>query len=179
MSIRINIFFSTYIIILIFKLSLSQIIILNPPSLGSKFANKTINIEYGKVGLLTDFYIRGQIILETITSSRDACSSLTGLDLRKNNTSAYDENYKILLAYKGSCTISQKARNAQNIGASMLLLINKGNILFNNIIFPEFGNDINIPVGTIDISDGKNLEDVSLDMPKVDFQNCSNKIKES
>ena len=166
MSIRINIFFSTYIIILIFKLSLSQIIILNPPSLGSKFVNKTINIEYGKVGLLTDFYIRGQIILETKTSSRDACSSLTGLDLRKNNTSAYDENYKILLAYKGSCTISQKARNAQNIGASMLLLINKGNILFNNIIFPEFGNDINIPVGSIDISDGKNLEDFIINNPK-------------
>ena len=166
MSIRINIFFLTYIFILLLKLIYSQIIILNPPSLGTRFTNKTINIEYGKVGLLTDFYIRGQIILDTLTPSRDACSSLNGLDLRKNSTSAYDENYKILLAYKGSCPISQKARNAQNTGASMLLLINKGNILSDNIIFPELGNDINIPVGFIDISDGKNLEEFIINNPK-------------
>ena len=143
----------------------SQLTIFHPQSLSSRFINKTINMQYGKVGLLTDFYIRGQIILETITPTRDACYPLTGINFRKNNNTIYDENYKILLTYSGSCPVSQKARYAQNAGASMLIIINKSNSILNSIIYTETGNDIYIPVAYIDNKDGKILEEYILTNP--------------
>ena len=109
--------FFFYLITLLISAINTQLTFLSPHSLSSLFINNTIDIEYGKVGPLTDFYIRGQIILENITPNKDACSSLTGINLRKNNNTAFDENFKILLAFAGSCPISQKARNAQNAGA--------------------------------------------------------------
>ena len=97
--------------------------------------------------------------METITDKHDACSPLTGLDLRKKNETIYDENYKILLAYRGTCSFSQKARNAQQAGASMLIVINMGNTPINNVIFNEDNNDIYIPVALINYNDGKIIED--------------------
>ena len=137
-------FLEIYIILIVINSIFSQLTLLSPPFLSSKFINNTINMEYGKVGLLTDFYIRGQIILDTISPAREACSPLTGINLRKSNNTLYDENFKILLSYKGSCPISQKARNAQNAGASMLILIDKENTILNNEIFQETGDDITI-----------------------------------
>ena len=92
--------------------------------------------------------------METITENHDACSPLTGLDLRKKNTTIYDENFKILLAYRGTCSFAQKSRNAQNAGASMLIVINVGNTPINNVIFMDDSNDIFIPVALINNSDG-------------------------
>ena len=139
----------------------SQLTILNPPSLSSRFINNTINMQYGTVGVLNDFYIRGQIILETITPTRDACYPLTGINLRKNNNTIYDENFKILITFSGSCSFSQKARNAQNAGASMIIIINKNN----DLIKREMGNDIYIPVAFINNKDGKILEEFILNNP--------------
>ena len=161
MSKIINIFFSFYLIILLFASINAQLTFLNPHHLAALFINNTIDIEYGKVGLLTDFYIRGQILLETISPKKGACSSLTGINLRKNNNTAYDENYKILLAYMGTCSISQKARNAQNAGASMLILINQGNSVSNE----ETGNDLYIPVAFISKKDGKIIENYIMNNP--------------
>ena len=109
---------------------------------------------YGKESLLLDFYIRGQLYMETITENHDACSPLTDLDLRKKNTTIYEENFKILLAYRGTCSFEQKARNAQNAGALMLIVINVGNTPINNVIFMDDSNDIFIPVALINNSDG-------------------------
>ena len=158
-------FLEIYIILIVINSIFSQLTLLSPPFLSSKFINNTINMEYGKVGLLTDFYIRGQIILDTISPSREACSPLTGINLRKSNNTLYDENFKILLSYKGSCPISQKARNAQNAGASMLILIDKENTILNSEIFQETGDDITIPVTFIRNKDGKILEEYILNNP--------------
>ena len=154
-----------YLFEILFSLIYSQLAIISPPLLSSKFINNTIEMEYGKVGLLTDFYIRGQIILETSTSTRDACYPFPGINLRKNNSNIYDENYKIIMAYTGSCSISQKARNAQNAGASMLILIHKNNLFSDNFIYSETGNDIYIPIALIKNSDGKILEEHILNNP--------------
>ena len=136
----------------------SQISILSPFNLVKQFNNKQIEMAYGKVGLQTNFYIRGQLYMDTMTEQHDACSPLTGLDLRKRNETLYDENYKILLTYRGSCSFAQKARNAQNAGASMLIVINLGNTPINNVIFEEESNDIYIPVALINYSDGNIIE---------------------
>ena len=114
---------------------------------------------YGQVGLQSNFYIRGQMYMDTITESHDACTPLTGLDLKRRNETIYDENYKILLAYRGTCSFSQKARNAQAAGASMLIVINQGNTPIKNVIFNEESNDIYIPVALINYDDGKIIED--------------------
>jgi len=151
--------FKLYLQIILFIVTYSQISILSPYGLVEQFYNKKIEMSYGKVGLQSNFYIRGQIFMETITEKHDACSPLTGLDLRKKNETIYDENYKILLAYRGTCSFSQKARNAQQAGASMLIVINMGNTPINNVIFDEDSSDIYIPVALINYNDGKIIED--------------------
>ena len=145
-------------LLLIFSIY-SQLSILGPYKLVQQFSDKKIDIAYGKVGLLSDFYIRGELLMESITENHDACSPLTGLNLKKKNDTIYDEDYKILLAYRGSCSFAQKARNTQNAGASMLLVINVGNTPINNVIFTDDSADINIPVALINYSDGKMIHD--------------------
>ena len=137
----------------------SQLSILSPYNLVEKFYNRQIDMAYGKVGPLSDFYIRGELFMDTITEKHDACSPLTGLNLKRKNDTIYDENFKILLAYRGTCSFAQKARNAQNAGASMLIVINVGNTPINNVIFTDDSNDIYIPVALINNNDGKLIED--------------------
>ena len=177
MSSKLKIFFiQLYIFSKLFSSIYCQLTIVGPPLLSSKFINNTIDIEYGKVGLLTDFYIRGNIIMETTSSKKDACYPLPSINLRKNNTNIYAENYKILLIYAGSCSISQKARNAQNAGASMLIIIHKSNFISDNFVYSETGNDIIIPVVFIKHGDGKILEEYIINNPndnilvEVDFK---------
>ena len=69
----------------------------------------------------------------------------------------YVENFKILLVYNGDCPKVQKARNAQESGASMLLLINNNDEDIKNIILDNdgSGNDIKIPVGLISLTNGR------------------------
>ena len=137
----------------------SQLSVLSPLNLVNQLHNRQIEMAYGKIGPLSDFYYRGRLYIEKITKNHDACSPLTGLDLGKKNDTIYEENFKILLAYRGSCSFAQKARNAQKIGASMLIVINVGNTPIRNVIFTDDSNDINIPVALINHSDGQIIDD--------------------
>ena len=154
-----NKFINFYIQLILILSIYSQLSILSPITLVQQLYNRQIEMAYGKIGLLTDFYIRGQLFMETITESHDACSSLSGLNLKNKFDSIFDENFKILLAYRGACSFAQKARNAQNAGASMLIIINIGNTPINHVIFNDDSNDINIPVTLINNNDGKIIED--------------------
>ena len=151
-------FFQIYIQSLLIISIFSQLSILSPYSLVEQFFNKQIEMAYGKVGLLSDFYVRGQLFMDTVTENHDACTPLEGLNLRKKNDTIYDENFKVLIAYRGTCSFAQKARNAQNAGASMLIVINVGNTPINNVIFTDDSNDIYIPVALINTDDGKILD---------------------
>ena len=137
----------------------SQLSILSPNDLVQQLFNRQIEMAYGKIGLLSDFYIRGELFMDTLTGNKDACSPLTRLNLRRKNNTLFDENFIILLAYRGSCSFAQKARNAQNAGASMLIIINVGNTPINNVIFTDQSNEVNIPVTLINNNDGKLIED--------------------
>lgn len=151
--------FKFYLQIILIISIYSQLSILSPNNLVQQLYNRQIEMAYGKIGLLSDFYIRGELFMDTLTENKDACSSLTRLNLRKNNNTMFDENFKILLAYRGSCSFAQKARNAQNAGASMLIIINVGNTPINNVIFTDESNEVNIPVTLINNNDGKIIED--------------------
>lgn len=151
-------FFKLYIQSILFLSIYCQLSILSPYSLVKQLHNRQIEMAYGKLGPLTNFYIRGQLILETITENHDACTPLTGQNLMKKNDTIYDENFKILLANRGSCSFYQKARYAQNAGASMLIIINKGDTPINEVIFTDDSHDIHIPVALINNYDGKILE---------------------
>lgn len=76
-------FFKLYIYSILFLLIYCQLSVLSPYNLVKQLYNRQIEMAYGKVGPLTNFYIRGQLILETITENQDACSPLTGLNLMK------------------------------------------------------------------------------------------------
>lgn len=153
-------FFLIYIVFLLLIIPIySQLFILDPYNLAQQFDKKQVEIAYGKVGLLSHFYVRGDLVMDSITENHNACSPLTGLDLKKNNEGTFDENFKILLAYRGSCSFAQKARNAQNIGASMLIVINVGNTPINNVIFFDDSTDIHIPVALINQNDGKKIDE--------------------
>lgn len=151
--------FNVYIQLLLFITIYSQLSILSPYNLVQQLYNRQIEMSYGKLGPMSDFYIRGQLYMETVTKNHDACTPLTGLNLKKTNETIYDENFKILLAYRGTCSFAQKARNAQNAGASMLIVINLGNTPIKNVIFNDDSNDIFIPVTLINQNDGKIIED--------------------
>ena len=153
-----NIFLFIFLQIIIILTINSQLTVLNPYDLAEKFTNKQIDIEYGKIGLLNDFYVRGQLYMDNITEQKDACAPLNGMNLRKKENSLYEENFKIILAYQGSCSFSQKARNAQNVGASMIIIINTENTPLNDIIFNEDSYDIKIPVAFINNNDGKIID---------------------
>ena len=136
----------------IFCTSNSNMSILSPYDLMNKFPNKEVDIVIGKLGLSTDFYIRGEIIFDN-TTNHTACEELKNIN-HLNLTN--EENFKILLAYRGNCPFSQKARNAQNAGYSMIILINGGREPIQYVIMnDENANDIYIPVGLISEQNGK------------------------
>lgn len=150
--------FRIYINLILILTIYCQVSIISPYNLAEQFTNKQIEIEFSKIGLLTDFYIRGQIYMDNTTEKKDACVPITGLNLKQKDDTPFEENFKILLAYEGSCPNALKARNAQNIGASMLIIIHFGNTPFFNLIFNQESNDIKIPISFISNNDGKIID---------------------
>jgi hypothetical protein len=104
-------------------LSNCELSIIGPSDLGSQFSNRPIDLVFKKMPDTSNFYVHGEVFFENVTIEHNACQDL-GLLPTNTNQNQYAENFKILLAYIGTCPISQKIRNAQNAGASMLLLIN-------------------------------------------------------
>lgn len=136
----------------------SDLIIIGPNDLVSKF-DKPIEIVFGKISDIPTFYVHGEIIFENSTLLHEACSNL-GILPKTTNENEYSENFKILLAYNGNCSIIQKARNAQNAGASMLLLINNNDKDIKEVLLEDDGSgkDIKIPIGLISLSNGKIMQ---------------------
>ena len=137
----------------------SDLIIIGPNDLISKYDNKPIEIVFGKISDIPSFYVHGEIIFENSTLLHDACSYF-GVLPKKTNENEYSENFKILLAYNGNCSVVQKARNAQNAGASMLLLINNNEKDIKEVLLEDDGSgkDIKIPIGLISLSNGKKMQ---------------------
>ena len=134
----------------------SSLIIIGPHELVSRYSNKPIDIVFRKNTDISNFYVHGEIILDNSTNQHTACSELGELKNTKSQNE-YSENFKILLVKNGDCPITQKARNAQNAGASMLLVVNQDDSDINSVILDDdgSGSDIKIMIGLISLSDGK------------------------
>ena len=158
-------------LIILFILLLSYIncdlVIIGPSDLNSRFYNKPIEIVFGKMSDISNFYVHGEIYFESKTELHAACSELGTLS-KNLNENEYSENFKILLAYNGQCSVVQKARNAQNAGASMLLLINDNDKDIKEILLEDdgSGSDIKIPVGLISLADGRIIQNYIENNPK-------------
>ncbi len=145
----------------------SDLNIIGPSDLVSRYNNQPIEIVFGKISTITDFYVHGEVFLDNTTSQHVACLEIDSLS-KNANPNEYFENFKIILAYNGQCSVVQKARNAQNAGASMLLLINNGEGDIKNVILEDdgSGNDIRIPIGLISLANGRIMENYIKNNPK-------------
>ncbi len=156
-----------FIFLLVTSFIFCQISILSPQELASRFPNSTLNIVFGTLGTeLYEFTARGRIYLETVTPYHTGCGDLDELDLYQN--SDITESYKILLVNHGGCSVVRKAREAQRIGASMLLIISKDNSEIDATVLADdgTGGDINIQVAMLSNREGKALEDYIVQKPK-------------
>ena len=165
---KIKIFFE-HIIVIICVLSYikSDLVVIGPSDLVSRYYNKPIEIVVRKNEDLSNFYVHGEVFFENITSNHVACTEL-GVLPSIASQNEYVENFKILLAYNGDCPIVQKARNAQEAGASMLLLINNNDEDIKSVILDDdgSGSDIKIPVGLISLTNGRIMQNFIENNPK-------------
>ena len=161
-----------------------QLSIIGPNELSSLYGNRPIDIIFRTMSDASNFYVHGEVIFENVTKNNDACEPLNILPSNANQNQ-FSENFKILLAYAGSCPVVQKARNAQSAGASMLILINYNDEAINKITLEDdgSGSDIKIPVGLISKANGRIMQNYILNNPKsrvmieINFQEKTQKKK--
>ena len=141
-----------------------EVVVISPSDLAARYYNKPIEINFRKSSDLTNFYIQGEVIFENKTNLHTSCDDLGNLLSNKNQ----NDYSKILLAYNGECSIIQKVRNAQEAGASMLLLINNNDQDIKHILIEDYdpGNDIKIPVGLISLANGRIMQNYIENNPK-------------
>ena len=159
-----------FIIILLISFLFSincQLSIISPSDLISQYGNRPLDIVFRKMQDSSNFYVHGEVFFENKTLDHTACQDLGILQLNQIQNQ-FSENFKILLAYMGSCPIIQKARNAQSAGASMLVLINNNDQNIENVILEEDGaqSDIKIPVGLISLTNGRIMQNYILSNPQ-------------
>ena len=136
-----------------------QLSIIGPPNLSSKFPDKQIEINYGKIGTSQyDFSTRGRLYLQNDASfdaKLNGCTPIKNLNILQNESN-FSEDFKILIVNRGGCSFVQKARNAQKAGFSMVIVINNMITKIKNIIMTDdgSGSDIKIPVVMISKNDG-------------------------
>ena len=148
--------FNLFIFISSFYLIQSDITIIGPDDLSSKFQNNIIPMTYDKIGKSNyDFYTRGQLLIEE--NNLEACQRTT---LPKNlDNSQFNEGFRILITKRGGCSFVYKARNAQYGGFAMIIVVNNMDTDIKKIIMTDdgSGNDIYIPIAMISKDDGEKI----------------------
>ena len=134
----------------------SDISIIGPTDLSSLFNNKPISMTFDKIGRSSyDFYTRGQLFINE--NNLESCNSVPYP--RVNSEPQYAESFKILITRRGGCSFVHKARNAQTVGYSMIVVVNNMQTDIKNIIMTDdgSGNDIYIPIAMISKDDGEKI----------------------
>lgn len=148
--------FNLFIFISSFYLIQSDITIIGPDDLSSKFQNNIIQMTYDKIGKSNyDFYTRGQLFIEE--NNLEGCQRTS---LPKNlDNSQFNEGFRILITKRGGCSFVYKARNAQYGGFAMIIVVNNMDTDIKKIIMTDdgSGNDIYIPIAMISKDDGEKL----------------------
>lgn len=137
-----------------------DITIIAPNELSSQFNNKPIEMTFDKIGKSSyDFYTRGELFIDQDESKLDACQSLSIRIPKIGNQNDFHENFKVLVSKRGGCSYVQKARNAQKVGYSMIIIVNNMQTNIKDIIMSDdgSGNDIYIPIAMISQNDGTKI----------------------
>lgn len=166
------IIFLNYILI---DLTLCGIRIAQPDELSNIFLNSDIEAVYGDFGQIDlGFEAVGSIWImpRDLTSKTDlpsdyACKPLTNIKILKDNYNFADFN--IVLVEKGPCSFPQMAKEAENIGADMVIIVNDqpGSVSKFKVTNDDGrGHEVSIPVALISYNDGKAIIDYIINHPK-------------
>jgi hypothetical protein len=166
------IIFLNYILI---DLTLCGIRIAQPDELSNIFLNSDIEAVYGDFGQIDlGFEAVGSIWImpRDLTSKTDlpsdyACKPLTNIKILKDNYNFADFN--IVLVEKGPCSYPQMAKEAENIGADMVIIVNDqpGSVSKFKVTNDDGrGHEVSIPVALISYNDGKAIIDYIISHPK-------------
>ena len=150
------IFLLIFIILPIIKPN--TITIKSPPLLISLFNNeKNLDLEYATFGIIPyRFSARGEILISNEDNNLSCKKHTKPIDY---NSKIIKTNFKILLVKRGECTFVTKARNAQEAGANMLIIIDDVSSNIHNYIIADDGTgyDIHIPTAMISKEDGEKI----------------------
>ena len=156
---------SLLIILILISLTSQEIKIIGPKELASSL-KPTLELEYANFGNIpSNFISRGEIIIDSENFSKDACESFP--DNFIYNNPKFKSDFPIILVKRGGCSFVSKARNSQNAGAGMLIIINNNNEDIHKLIMSDdgTGGDIYIPVAMISLNDGTFIMDYLLNNP--------------
>ena len=160
---------------LLIDLALCGIRIAQPDELSNVFLNSDIEAVYGDFGQIDlGFEAVGSIWImpRDLTSKTDlpsdyACKPLTNIKILKDNYNFADFN--IVLVEKGPCSYPQMAKEAENIGADMVIIVNDqpGSVSKFKVTNDDGrGHEVSIPVALISYNDGKAIIDYIINHPK-------------
>ena len=160
---------------LLIDLTLCGIRIAQPDELSNLFLNSDIEAVYGDFGQIDlGFEAVGSIWImpRDLTSKTElpsdyACKPLTNIKILKDNYNFADFN--IVLVEKGPCSYPQMAKEAENIGADMVIIVNDqpGSVSKFKVTNDDGrGHEVSIPVALISYNDGKAIIDYIINHPK-------------
>ena len=142
------------LLLFLMKISKENITIIGPKELSSQFEDP-LELEYANFGRLpSGFLSRGEIIIDIENESDEGCDYFPENFIYDNPK--FESDFPIILIKRGGCSFVKKARNAQNAGAGMLIVINNDNENIHNLVMSDdgTGGDIYIPVAMISLNDG-------------------------
>lgn len=160
---------------LLIDLALCGIRIAQPDELSNVFLNSDIEAVYGDFGQIDlGFEAVGSIWImpRDLTSKTElpsdyACKPLTNIKILKDNYNFADFN--IVLVEKGPCSYPKMAKEAENIGADMVIIVNDqpGSVSKFKVTNDDGrGHEVSIPVALISYNDGKAIIDYIINHPK-------------
>ena len=172
---KVNTILYIFLFYLLINFSLCGIRIAQPDELSNIFYNSDIDAVYGDFGNIDlGFEAVGSIWMmprdiysKTELPSDYACNSLSKIQILKDNYNFADFN--IVLVERGPCSFPKMAKEAEKIGADMILIVNDqpGSVLKYKVTNDDGrGNEINIPVAMISYNDGKAIIDYIINHPK-------------
>ena len=153
-------------IILTYFLSLFQLIearlqIDEPLDIKRSFSSGSIDFNlatFGDIPYGLNMY--GKIYYDADNNDSEmACKDLNTIKIEENIFSINDGN-PIVMLDRGSCSFVTKTRNAQNIGAKAVIVVNNNDDYIHDIyaIDDGTGSDIKVPMMLISKSDGEKLK---------------------
>ena len=140
---------SKYVILLIticFQEIFANLIILSPSELKNQFPPpiNDINFTIAKFGHIP----YGQKLSGRLhyVNNLDACKTLSASDYKFSGTENDPQNYPVLLINRGKCTLATKARNAELVGAKIVIIADNKDEDISKVVLANNGLGYNINI---------------------------------